>query len=71
MSRKITVTLTEQVGDLLDQIAATGLMGRNPAEVAHRFIDQAVVDVLQRANLSAYLGLKMPRPKKAKKLRAK
>ncbi len=45
-SQLVRVTISEQVGDLLDQIAATGLMGQNPAEVAHRFIDEAVMKAL-------------------------
>jgi hypothetical protein len=45
-SQLVRVTVSEQVADLLDQIAATGLMGQNPAEVAHRFIDEAVMKAL-------------------------
>lgn len=45
-SQLVRVTVSEQVADLLDQIAATGLMGQNPAEVAHRFVDEAVLKAL-------------------------
>ena len=50
-SELLRVTVSEQVADLLDQIAATGLLGQNPAEVAHRFIDEAVVKALDNPHL--------------------
>lgn len=50
-SDQVRVTLSEQIADLLDQIAATGLMGQNRAEVAHRFIDEAVVKALDNPHL--------------------
>jgi hypothetical protein len=50
-SRLLRVTLSEQIADLLDQIAETGLIGQNPAEVAHRFIDEAVMKVLDNPHL--------------------
>lgn len=50
-SQLLRVTLSEQIADLLDQIAATGLIGQNPAEVAHRFIDEAVMKALDNPHL--------------------
>jgi hypothetical protein len=50
-SQLVRVTLSEQIADLLDQIAATGLIGQNPAEVAHRFIDEAVMKALDNPHL--------------------
>jgi hypothetical protein len=50
-SQQLRVTVSEQIADLLDQIAATGLMGHNPAEVVHRFIDEAVMKALDNPHL--------------------
>ena len=61
-SQLVRVTVSEQVADLLDQIAATGLMGQNPAEVAHRFIDEAVMKSLA----NPLLNLKRTTPKKGR-----
>lgn len=44
---QVTVSLSEQQVDLLDQIAAQGLIGQNRADVAHRFIDDAVMAALR------------------------
>ena len=44
---KVTVSLSEQQADLLDQIAEQGLIGQNRADVAHRFIDDAVMAALR------------------------
>jgi len=60
-SQLVRVTVSEQIADLLDQIAATGLIGQNPAEVAHRFIDEAVMKALA----NPHLELKR-KPKQAK-----
>lgn len=54
---KVTVSLSEQVADLLDQIADTGTMGQNRADVAHRFIDEAAL----RALSNPLLRLKLKR----------
>lgn len=43
---QVTVSLSEQIADLLDQIAATGTMGQNKAEVSRRFIDAAALQAL-------------------------
>lgn len=50
-SKLLRITVSEQIADLLAQIAETGLMGHNPAEVAHRFIDEAVVKALDNPHL--------------------
>jgi hypothetical protein len=50
-SKVLRVTLSEQIADLLDQIAETGLVGQNPAEVAHRFVDEAVMKALDNPHL--------------------
>ena len=39
-SESLTVTLSEQSVELLEEIAALGIYGRNPAEVAGRFVDR-------------------------------
>jgi hypothetical protein len=57
---KVTVSLSEQVADLLDQIAATGLMGQSGAQVAHRFIDEAAMKALD----NPHLELKQKKTKK-------
>jgi hypothetical protein len=44
---KVTVSISEQQAELLDQIAATGLIGQNRADVARRFIDDAVIATLR------------------------
>lgn len=64
-SQLLRVTVSEQVANLLDQIAATGLMGQNPAEVAHRFIDEAVMKSLENPHLE------LRRMKKSNKLPSK
>lgn len=61
-SDQVRVTLSEQVADLLDQIAATGLMGQNRAEVAHRFIDEAVVKALDNPHLDLKRRAKRQKP---------
>lgn len=55
-SDQVRVTLSEEIADLLDQIAATGLMGQNRAEVAHRFIDEAVMKALDNPHLRLTLN---------------
>lgn len=57
-SDQVRVTLSEQIADLLDQIAATGLIGQNRAEVAHRFIDEAVMKALDNPHLDLKRKLK-------------
>ena len=52
---KVTVSLSEQIVDLLDQIADTGTMGQNRADVAHRFIDKAALETLANPLLNLKL----------------
>lgn len=51
----VTVSLSKQVTELLDQIAETGLMGVNRAEVARRFIDDSVLKALANPLLNLKL----------------
>jgi len=44
---KVTVSISEQQAELLDQIAAEGLIGQNRADVARRFIDDGVIATLK------------------------
>jgi hypothetical protein len=39
-SEALTVTLSQQSVELLKEVAARGIYGRNPAEVAGRFVDR-------------------------------
>jgi hypothetical protein len=41
-SKPIRVTVSEQSEKLLEQLAQRGIYGRNPAEVAGRFVDTAL-----------------------------
>jgi hypothetical protein len=41
-SDQLRLTLSEQSHQLLEQIAALGIYGRSPPEVAARFVDAAV-----------------------------
>ena len=43
----ITITLSRQSLEALDKIAARGIYGRNAAEVAGRFVDKALQDLVQ------------------------
>jgi hypothetical protein len=62
-SESLTVTLSEQSVELLAQIAARGIYGRNPAEVAGRFVDQELVRLVEAARLKPRKGPKKSRPK--------
>ena len=54
-SETITVSVSVQSARLLDQLAGRGIYGRNRAEVAGRFIDQALKEfvVAPKFNLKA------------------
>lgn len=43
----IRVTVSTQSAQLLEQLAAKGIYGRNAAEVAGRFIDKALQDFVE------------------------
>ena len=49
--RLLRITVSEQIEDLLNQIADTGLMGHNRVEVAHRFIEDGVLKALDNSHL--------------------
>jgi len=57
----IKVPLSRQSRALLDQLAATGLYGLNPEEVAQRFIDSALQQHVRP------LRLKIPKVRKRKR----
>ena len=45
-SRSVRITLSSQSVDLLELLAQRGIYGRNPAEVAGRFVDQALQELV-------------------------
>jgi hypothetical protein len=51
-SRKIRVTVSVQSEQLLEQLAQKGIYGRNSAEVAGRFVDQALQQFVEQPKLS-------------------
>ena len=51
-SAVIRVTVSQQSADLLEQLAKTGLYGRNAAEVAARFIDSTLQGFVEKPHLS-------------------
>ncbi len=63
-SGSLTVTLSEQSVQLLEQIASRGIYGRNPAEVAGRFVDQELVRLVEAAGLKPRKGPKRSRPRR-------
>jgi hypothetical protein len=50
-STVIRVTVSEQSAELLEELAARGIYGRNAAEVAGRFIDSALQDFVEPPKL--------------------
>jgi len=52
-SETITVTVSEQSKRLLEQLAQRGIYGRNPADVAGRFVDAALQQFIEPPKLSA------------------
>jgi hypothetical protein len=58
-SRTVTVTVSEQSAQLLDQLAQRGIYGRNPAEVAGRFVDKALQEFVDQPKLK--LQIKNPK----------
>jgi hypothetical protein len=51
-SEVLRVTVSAQSARLLDDLAAKGIYGRNPAEVAARFIDEALQRFVDTPRLS-------------------
>jgi hypothetical protein len=43
----LRITISKQSEEALEQIAARGIYGRNPSEVAARFVDQALQGLVQ------------------------
>lgn len=48
----IRVTVSVQSEELLQRVAARGIYGRNPAEVAGRFVDEALRRFVEPLKLS-------------------
>ena len=57
-SESLTVTLSEQSVALLEEIAARGIYGRNPAEVAGRFVDKELERLVESLKLKLRRGPK-------------
>jgi hypothetical protein len=57
-SELLTVTLSEQSVELLEEIARRGIYGRNPAEVAGRFVDQELVRFVEASGVKPRKGPK-------------
>lgn len=51
-SENVRITISSESKRLLDELAAKGIYGRNPAEVAARFVDQALQQFVDRPTLS-------------------
>jgi len=51
-SEVLRVTVSAQSARLLEELAAKGIYGRNPAEVAARFIDEALQKFVDTPRLS-------------------
>jgi hypothetical protein len=43
----LRITLSKQSSEALEKLAARGIFGRNPSEVAARFVDRALQDYIQ------------------------
>jgi hypothetical protein len=52
----LTITLSRQSVDALNQLAARGLYGRNAAEVAARFVDSALQDFVEAPRIVVKTG---------------
>ncbi|MCA9626551.1 MAG: hypothetical protein KC766_02740 [Myxococcales bacterium] len=50
-SDQVRITLSTESVRLLDELAEKGIYGRNRAEVAARFVDQALQDFVQKPTL--------------------
>ncbi len=50
-SATIRVTVSEQSQQLLEQLAQKGIYGRNSAEVAGRFVDEALQKFVEQPKL--------------------
>ena len=61
-SRTVRATVSEQSEELLRQLVLRGVYGRTVGEVAGRFIDQALLGLLERPTLTVP-GEQKPRTK--------
>ena len=52
----VKITVSRQSAALLARIAAKGIYGRNPSEVAGRFVDKALVELAGRFVDKALVG---------------
>lgn len=59
-SRTVRATVSEQSENLLQQLVLKGVYGRTVGEVAGRFIDQALLGLLEKPQLT------LPKEKKEK-----
>lgn len=50
-SAQVRITLSSESARLLDELAAKGIYGRNRAEVAARFVDQALQEFVEKPTL--------------------
>ena len=55
-SATVRVTLSNESLFVLEQLASQGVYGRNPAEVAGRFIDRALQEFIEQPKI------KLPKP---------
>lgn len=51
-STTLRVTISVQSAKLLEQLAGRGIYGRNPAEVAARFVDEALQRFVEQPKLT-------------------
>ncbi len=63
-SDSVRVTLSQQSIRLLDQLAEKGIYGRNKAEVAGRFIDAALQELVETPRLKLDTKIKPEAEKK-------
>lgn len=53
--RTLKLELSDQAKRMLDKLAGYGIYGQTSAEVAARFVDQKLIDMLSAEHLSAEL----------------
>jgi hypothetical protein len=64
MSIELTVTLTPQVSDLIDQLVECGIFGLDREEVALRLIDNGIIEYLRRQVVPLALHTQQPKKKR-------
>jgi hypothetical protein len=50
---QVTISTTEPVQEYLDQLVATGLYGKNPAEAAERLLTRTIEMLIKEGSLSS------------------